>query len=185
MGVSIAKIKGEAQMVNMTPQKLNEFQPKTFKKFYDGTNDNDDDFWNSSDDEKDKKKTEVADNGDDWNTSATTGSRKKNAQPVDDFDDFQENTTKNSRRQMKNRDLQKYNDKIAQAKDLLSDDEGDKKPSAAPVVPLIEEEQPKKEEEILSDTDELDNEEDGGEWVTSDNLYSHIGNNESQNLIEN
>lgn len=35
------------------------------------------------------------------------------------------------------------------------------------------------------DSNEIDNEEDGGEWVTSKNLYSHIGGINANNLMEN
>lgn len=35
------------------------------------------------------------------------------------------------------------------------------------------------------DSDAIDNEEDGGEWVTSKNLYSHIGGVDANNLMEN
>ena len=35
------------------------------------------------------------------------------------------------------------------------------------------------------DSNEIDNEEEGGEWVTSGNLYSHIGGINANNLMEN
>jgi hypothetical protein len=35
------------------------------------------------------------------------------------------------------------------------------------------------------ESDTIDNEADGGEWVTSGNLYSHIGGINANNLMEN
>ena len=42
----------------------------------------------------------------------------------------------------------------------------------------------KKEEIESDDENKFDNEEEGGEWVTTDNLYSHIGG-AGGNLLEN
>jgi len=39
--------------------------------------------------------------------------------------------------------------------------------------------------EDSDDSDIIDNEEEGGEWVTSKNLYSHIGGADANNLMEN
>jgi|TARA_B110000285_G_C15084698_1_gene595488 hypothetical protein len=39
--------------------------------------------------------------------------------------------------------------------------------------------------EDSDDSDVIDNEEEGGEWVTAGNLYSHIGGANANNLMEN
>jgi len=41
------------------------------------------------------------------------------------------------------------------------------------------------EEVKEQDEDSIDNEEDGGEWVTNDNIHKHLSNNLTQNLIVN
>lgn len=41
-----------------------------------------------------------------------------------------------------------------------------------------------KHEDSEDDENKYDNEEEGGQWVTDENLYSHIGGAEGQNLIE-
>ena len=53
MGLTLAREKGEMSKVNVTPQKLEEFRPKSFKQYYDPDAVKDK-FWdaNSSDEEK-------------------------------------------------------------------------------------------------------------------------------------
>ena len=83
---------------------------------------------------------------------------QKQAKPVAEDDGFEQ--TKGGRRALKPREVKKY----------------------VPETVVPEEEV--KAEEHLSDTDALDNEEDGGEWVTSENLYSHISGGATQNLMD-
>jgi len=77
-GLTLSREKGEFKQVLLTPQKLEEFKPKSFKKFYNQGED-------SSSDEENKKETS-ADDG--WNTTSgpTKKSRKnKESSEVNEF----------------------------------------------------------------------------------------------------
>jgi len=73
--------------------------------------------------------------------------------------------TKGGRRGLKERDVKKY-------KPLEEQKEEEVKAVAVP-------------DSSSDDEDKFDNEEDGGEWVTDTNLYSHLSGGTSQNLMEN
>lgn len=73
--------KGERAKINLTPQSLAEFRPKSFKEHYDDGAD--DDFWEDSDDEKETQ----ADKNDDAGWNAEEPKKKGKAKTEgDDFD---------------------------------------------------------------------------------------------------
>lgn len=88
LGLSIAKDKGEASKVNLTPQNLSEFRPRAFKKFY--TNGEKHESDESSEDENPDQKP--IDNQA-WTNEVSQpkkgGGRSKN-QPESNFDEFLE-----------------------------------------------------------------------------------------------
>ena len=85
--------------------------------------------------------------------------------------------------------MNKYQRKIEEAKLLLAEEAGD----VDKVKQEIEKEAEQRAQEAATtveavdseDADIIDNEEEGGEWVTATNLYSHIGGANANNLMEN
>jgi hypothetical protein len=78
----LAAEKGERGKINLTPQSLSEFRPKSFKEHYDDKQD--DGFWDSGD----EKETQADKNdGDSWNTEKPAKKGKAKTEE-DDFDDF-------------------------------------------------------------------------------------------------
>jgi len=85
--------------------------------------------------------------------------------------------------------MSKYQKKIEEAKLLLAEEAGD----VDEVKQELEKEAEKRAQVEVKDakaedsdnSDVIDNEEEGGEWVTATNLYSHIGGANANNLMEN
>lgn len=71
---------------------------------------------------------------------------------------------------MNERDVEKYTKKVETPEDDKQEE-------------VKEEEEPVEKEE--SSDDQFDNEVDGGEWVTMENLYKHISGGNTQDLLEN
>ena len=156
MGVAISKEKGEYEKIRKNPPSLEEFRPKKFKEFYDEA-DSDDDFWNEEEKPQQAEKKPESDG----------------------FDDFQ--VTAGGRKGLKGKDIEKYKQKNEELKEKLEHSEkmaSQQKPEV-PVEPTED----KKEED--SDSDRIDNEEEGGEWVTEENLYKHISGGATNSLLEN
>lgn len=156
-GVTLSRQKGEFEKVLKEPKSLAEFKPKSFKEFYD---DDEELSWDSEEEEKQQPQQP-----------------KKDA-----FDDGFEVTTGGGRRGAKDREFQKYQQKLKQEE---SDQEA--KEEVKEEVKEVEPEEAKEEaqKEESSDDDKFDDEEEGGEWVTAENLHKHISGGNTQNLLEN
>jgi RNA-binding protein NOB1 len=185
-GVTMARQKGEYKLVKQEPPSIEEFRPKSFQNFYeeDGSASSEE-----SDEEKAAEKPE--DTGEDDGFVATAGKRRGRGKQADeclDFDTFQE-VAKGKRRTDTNlfqsqKALEKLQKKHAEAlKDLMDSDEeaeaagkqGAEELSTKPQTLDGTEKDETKEAVTGDDSDEIDNEEDGGQWVTSENLHKHLG----------
>ena len=85
--------------------------------------------------------------------------------------------------------MSKYRKKIEEAKLLMAEEAGNvdqvKQEMQAEKAALEEAWAQQQAAEDSDDSDKFDNEEDGGEWVTDQNLYSHIGGADASDLMEN
>ena len=179
MGLSIARAKGEYKKVNLTPQSLSEFKPKSFKPFY--ADEGEDDTTSSDEDDKGKK---TATAGDDW-TVSTSSKKAKGKKGVAEIGEFIETEkVENSRRKdIKEHVMTKMEKKIYEAKKAMAELNGDEIDFEEPVSKPKEDLAVKLEDS--EDENKYDDEEEGGQWVTAENLYSHIGGADGQNLMEN
>jgi len=158
MGLSIARAKGEYQKVNLTPQKLSEFKPKSFKQFYDD-GEGEGETTSSDEDNNEQKTTAAADNG--WTTSANTKGKKVAGMPK--FDEFVETEEVENirRKEIKEHVMTKMEKKIYEAKKAMAELNGEEIDFEEPVAKPKEDLAVKLEE---SDEEEgqYDNEEEGG-----------------------
>ena len=185
MGLSIARAKGEYNKVNLTPQNLSEFRPRAFKPFYDEDDKGDE---TSSSDEETNTKQKAA-GGDEWTTSepAKKSRRGKKGGEAANIDEFVETEKAENirRKDIKEHVMTKMEKKIYEAKKAMAELNGEEIDFEEPVSKPKEDLAVKLEDSDSDDPDKYDNEEEGGQWVTADNLYSHIGGADSHNLMEN
>ena len=163
-GMTLSREKDEYENVNKTPQNLEEFRPKGFKKHYDDNGESSDDG---------AKPTFKADDG--WTTTGPNN-KKVDTTPFDEFQDTA--TTKNKRRaDIKNHEMDKYQEKIEKQKAMLGieEDKKEKEPEVKQDMAVVAEEE----------SSEYDDEEEGGQWVTEENLYSNIGGAAGDLLMNN
>lgn len=146
LGVRISKQKGEHHLIKKEPQPLREFRPANFDADYQKRFDE----MASSDEESEdsdrpaKSRKAAAGDDDDWNSVS---------------DDRQTQRTKKRKEEKHAHYMKKFGDKIAASKEAK----------------LIEMEAPEAaENQDDSDSDKIDDEEQGGEWVTADNLHKHL-----------
>lgn len=174
-GITLSREKNEYIHVMQKPKDLTEFRPRSFKPYYEDEEDN-------SSDEQEQKAQEVTapTTDDDWNEVSII--EKKNGKKVGekkDLGDFGFKTTGGKL------DLfQKHQAKIDQMKALMadSDDEKEDKTKDADkevIKPAVDIDADKLSEK----SDEYDNEEEGGAWITKENLYSNIGGANAFNLM--
>ena len=164
-GLTLSREKAEYDQVIKTPQKLEEFRPKSFKPYYENDDNQD------SSDEDDVQPKAKADDG--WTTTGT--SKKVDNTP---FDDFQETSSKNKRRaDIKNHEFAKYQGKIEKQMEILGIEE----------VKTEKEQEPEEDMAVVakSESSEFDDEEEGGKWITEANLYSNIGGAAGNLLLNN
>ena len=160
-GLTLSRQKGEHSLVQLMPKKLEEFRPKSFKQFYEDGDDSD---------EAEAKPKKVED-VDEWNdTAPSKGEGGKGA------------------RGAQNNDLaKKYLKQVEEAKKMMADsdeEENSQKGQADPQAETAEDSQAVNQEDS-DNSDKYDDEETGGQWVTSDNLYSHVGGASAFNLMAN
>lgn len=150
LGVAMSRRKNEHHMVKTEPQPLKEFRPAHFdndyKRKFDESRTSDDSSDAESSDEGSSKKKAAVDSDDDWNNVA---------------DDRQTRRTK-KRTDEKTANWNKKNAKKAAKREHR----------------MIEMDVPVQEStaDEESDPDAIDDEEEGGEWVTQENLHKHLIN---------
>lgn len=148
LGVRMAHLKDEHALLKQEPCALTEFRPKNFNEAYQNKFD---DEQSSNDDEDD----EDSDSSDE-----ASGNKKAAGDDDDEWNSVAESRQTKRTRERKADKLAHYMKKY-----------GDKRAAAQKEAKLIEMTNPEDDEE---GNDNIDNEEDGGEWVTEENLHKHL-----------
>lgn len=152
-GLSLSRQNGELNKVRLKPAELTEFQPKSHKKEYD---------------ERAEEEAMIA------------GEAEK--EETNEFDEFQTVDKSKKRKPQAEPVLSaKQRKQMEQAKRLMALESSDDE--AKPAEEETAEDANKEAEEpvpAVEDEDSWDDEEDGGQWVTADNLHKHLNGDASK-----
>ena len=157
MGLRIAKEKNEHHLIRKRPQPLTEFRPTNFEADYK------------------RKFDETADSDSEEDNSDGCGEKsvsKKAAADLDDEwnnvgDDRQTRRTKKRTEEKQAHFRKKHGNKIASKKEAK----------------LIEFDAPTAAVTGDEDSDSIDDENEGGEWITEENLYKHLSHGVSLPIV--
>eukprot|EP00347_Sterkiella_histriomuscorum_P012631 403367830 len=152
LGVQLAREKGEFEKLKQEPKPLQEFRPKKFQQDYERLEEEDE--YDSEEEESESKKKQQqtpADDGFQQVKQGKHGSRKNHVKP---------------------KPAQKQEDDVENGNKV----DGEVKVNAQVDVNKTEEEQVlQKEEQDDNDVpSDLDDEEEGGQWITPENIHKHI-----------